>query len=98
MDLFLIDIYFFSQYHQYQYFGTGLLSNYDKYPEHKKAVIGFRKIESSNFKRKVDKSLLDSAKSRKTKKSLKKESGLNDSFVCNAATFIKLNVIHTLIH
>merc|ERR1711963_295834 len=28
---------------QYQYFSTGLLSNYDKYPEHSKSIVGHKK-------------------------------------------------------
>lgn len=31
------------QLHQYQYYSTGLLSNYDKYPEHSKSIVGHKK-------------------------------------------------------
>ena len=28
---------------QYQYYGAGLLSNYDKFPEHQKLIVGNKK-------------------------------------------------------
>ena len=31
------------QLRQYQYYSTGLLSNYDKYPEHSKSIVGHKK-------------------------------------------------------
>ena len=31
------------QNYQYQYYGAGLLSNYDKFPEHQKLIVGNKK-------------------------------------------------------
>ena len=39
------------QLHQYQYYSTGMLSNYDKYPEHFKTIAGPRKKISREQKK-----------------------------------------------
>ncbi|KAK6636981.1 hypothetical protein RUM43_010648 [Polyplax serrata] len=67
-----------SNYHQYQYYGTGLLSNYDKYPEHQKTVIGFKKVESSKPRKRLEKNSFESTKGRKSKKGIKKDTGLEN--------------------
>lgn len=43
---------FLFQLRQYQYYSTGLLSNYDKYHEHQKAVLGPKKKISKDHKKK----------------------------------------------
>lgn len=39
------------QLHQYQYYSTGLLSNYDKFPEHNKLIAGPKKKISKEYKK-----------------------------------------------
>lgn len=56
---------------QYQYYGTGLLSNYDHYHDHQKAVLGPRKKISKDQKK------LERKMKAKLKK-LKKEKGLEN--------------------
>lgn len=47
MFIFLISFfsckYIFSQNIQYQYYGAGLLSSYDRFPEHQKLIVGNKK-------------------------------------------------------
>lgn len=63
---------------QYQYFGAGLLSNYDKFPEHQKLIVG-------NKKKKKDKKL--EKKMKKLKKLNMKDKCQAEesqvSFICN---------------
>lgn len=52
---------------QYQYYSTGLLSNYDKYHEHQKAVLGPKKKISKDHKKK-EKRIKEKLKEMKKKK------------------------------
>lgn len=36
---------------QYQYYGAGLLSNYDKYPEHRKLIVSVKKSKRDKEQR-----------------------------------------------
>ncbi|XP_071081185.1 chromatin-remodeling ATPase INO80-like [Haliotis cracherodii] len=58
--------------HQYQYYSTGLLSNYDKYPEHFKAIAGPRK-KISREQKKMEKKV--KAKLKKLKREKDQENG-----------------------
>jgi DNA helicase INO80 len=41
---------------QYQYYGAGLLSNYDKFPEHQKLIVGNKKKKKDKkFEKKMKK-------------------------------------------
>jgi DNA helicase INO80 len=42
---------FVLQLHQYQYYSTGLLSNYDHFPEQQKAILGPKKKISKDQKK-----------------------------------------------
>ena len=55
-------IFFHFQNAQYQYYGAGLLSNYDKFPEHQKLIVGSKK------KKKEKKSEKKNKKSKKPSK------------------------------
>jgi hypothetical protein len=47
---------FLLQNSQYQYYGAGLLSNYDKFPEHQKLIVGNRKKKKEKkFEKKMKK-------------------------------------------
>lgn len=38
---------------QYQYYGAGLLSNYDRFPEHQKLIVGNKKKKEKKPEKKV---------------------------------------------
>lgn len=57
---------------KYQYYSTGLLSNYDKYPEHHKSVVGPKK-KISKEQKKIEKKVKAKLKKLKKEKALLEE-------------------------
>lgn len=77
---------FWFQNAQYRYYGTGLLSNYDKFPENQDSVTGgSREGDSSSIRRNEIK--VEAMRGRRGRKTLKKEDSFNDSLV---STFVSL--------
>ncbi|PVD25847.1 hypothetical protein C0Q70_13511 [Pomacea canaliculata] len=62
---------------KYQYYSTGLLSNYDKYPEHHKSVVGPKK-KLSKEQKKIEKKVKAKLKKLKKEKSIKEEEDEDD--------------------